>query len=170
MVVAHGAGGLTGGANASDAVVDAVRAHAGDPTDLRAWASVLRSVDAELAAAGAGETTALVLVLGAFGVAGVSAGDSEAWRVGGTIERLTEGQSRVRLGTHRCRPWSFHARASPGVLVAATDGLFRHASTEAIRDATALGSADAIADALVALPRGAGGRYADDVGLVVVTS
>lgn len=176
LVVADGAGGLRGGGPASEMVVELVRRRTVEgpfePYDLRAWSDVLRHADQHLARSpSAGETTAVVVVVGPHGIVGVSAGDSEVWlvEVDGHVERLTEQQSRTRLGTGRCRPTTFHRRTTGGVLVAATDGLFRHAAVEAIVTCCASGdSAAAIAEGLVALPALRSGTYPDDVAVAVV--
>lgn len=176
VVVADGAGGIGGGAIASEMVVESVRRRTGerpfDPYNLRAWLDVLTHADEELARSpSAGETTAVVVVVGPHGIAGVSAGDSEVWVVAGDrrVERLTEKQNRTRLGTGRSRPTTFHRRTTEGVLVAATDGLFRHAAIPSIVACCASGAdADAIADGLVALPALRSGTYPDDVAVAVV--
>jgi len=171
VVVADGAGGLSGGAAASAAIVEAVRArlaHRMDPFDLRAWSELFTTTDAALRAQHAGETTAIVAAIAPHGVAGVSVGDSEAWVVGPQLDPLTKGQDRARLGTGRCRPTWFHRRRLDGVLVVATDGLFRHARRDAIAIACADPDATAIAEALVTLPRLPSGAYPDDVAVVVV--
>lgn len=173
VVVADGAGGLAGGARASDAVVDAVRSRIAarpfDPYNLRAWSEELTTADAELARRmEAGETTAVIVVVGPYGVVGASVGDSEAWVVGRRTHRLTEKQERARLGTGRCRPTTFHRRHVDGVLVVATDGLFRHARSEAIANGCAAADATTAARTLVGLPKLRSGTYPDDVAVVVV--
>src|SRR5258708_25459289 len=64
VVVADGAGGMRGGATASDAIVNAVRSKVVeglfDPYDLRAWSEVFKKVDADLATRFAGESTSVV--------------------------------------------------------------------------------------------------------------
>lgn len=173
VVVADGAGGVVGGDVASDAVVDAVRRRIRspfDPYDIRAWSDVLTTADAELARSkDAGEATAIIVVVGPYGLVGVSVGDSEAWVVGARSDRLTEKQERPRLGTGRCRPKPFHRRRLEGVLVVATDGLFKSARSETIRTACAAGAVTTIANALVASPRLRSGAYPDDVAVIVVT-
>ena len=78
VVLADGAGGVSGGATASDAVVQAVRARIAeqpfDPYNVRAWSDALTHADTDLARAAAGETTAVIVVVGPHGVVGVSAG------------------------------------------------------------------------------------------------
>lgn len=174
IVVADGAGGVGGGAGASEAVIEAVTARVAgtpfDPYDIRAWPVFLSGVDADLVRSGTGgETTATIVVVGPYGLLGVSAGDSEAWVIGGVIERLTEKQARARIGTGQARPVTFHRRGLDGVLVVASDGLFRHARQSAIIASCAPGkSAEEIAAALVGLPASRSGVYPDDVALVVV--
>ena len=174
VVVADGAGGLAGGAVASDALVQAVRSRITerpfDPYNIRAWSDVLTAADAELTRSKeAGETTAIIVVVGPYGVVGVSVGDSEAWVVGQRSDRLTENQERARLGTGRCRPTTFHRRQLDGVLVVATDGLFKHARSDAIANGCAAADATTIVNTLVGLPKLRSGTYPDDVAVVVVT-
>lgn len=172
VVVADGAGGVTGGATASEAVARAVRARVAerpfDPYNVRAWSDVLSSTDADLARASAGETTAVVAVVGPHGVVGVSVGDSEAWMVSRRADRLTDRQDRARLGTGHCKPAPFHRRSLEGVLVVATDGLFRHAASGSIASACTSGTVTEIANTLVGLPKLRSGAYPDDVAIVVV--
>jgi serine/threonine protein phosphatase PrpC len=175
VVVADGAGGLPGGAEASDAVVDAVRARASvrpfDPYDLRVWSEVLTTTDVDLARSSeGGETTVIIAVVGPYGVVGVSVGDCEAWVVGPRRDCLTEKQDRARLGSKRSRPTPFHRSRLSGVLVVGTDGLFRHARSEAIADACTAGDVSRIANRLVELPRLRSRAYPDDVALVVVSA
>jgi serine/threonine protein phosphatase PrpC len=173
VVVADGAGGVRGGAMASNAVVEAVRAKVAsaplDLYDMEDCFRVFRAVDADLARSPTGgETTAVVIVVGPRGIAGVSAGDSEAWLVGDGVDTLTEGQDRARLGTGRARSTSFRRHAPQGLLVVATDGLFKAARSESIVACCAGDDVAGIAKGLVELPRLPSGAYADDVAVVVV--
>jgi serine/threonine protein phosphatase PrpC len=175
VVVADGAGGIPGGAAASDAVVDAVRvtvqARSFDIHGVRTWCEVLRDTDVALSRSSAGgETTAIIVVIGPHGLLGTSVGDSEAWMVGRSTSRLTEGQRRTRIGTGRCRPSPFHRGALDGVLVIATDGLFRHAPADAIVRACTTGNVEIIVERLVDLPRLRSGAYPDDLAVVVVAT
>ncbi len=108
VVVADGVGGVSGGAVASEALLDAVRAVAENATleihDVKLWAQVLEEADGALAAKVAGETTGVVVVVGRTGLVGASAGDSEAWVVtASSIDDLTAsrpeaGKARERSG------------------------------------------------------------------------
>jgi serine/threonine protein phosphatase PrpC len=173
VVVADGAGGLRGGAAASDALVEAVRGavHNGsfEVNDLARWVGIFTDVDAHLSAKMVGETTGVVVVLSAAGIVGVSAGDSEAWIVGPTtLDDLTGEQSKVRLGSGRARPVMFERHRLEGVLVVGTDGLFKYAVPERIVAAARGGSPSEAAEHLVRLVGLASGAYQDDVSLVVV--
>src|ERR1700722_5430130 len=112
VVVADGAGGLRGGAAASEALVVAARAAGQDGSfDGHApprWGRLFANGDASLSVKMTGETTGVVVVLSAAGIVGVSAGDSEAWIARPTtIDDLTREQSKVRLGSGRASPVVF---------------------------------------------------------------
>lgn len=171
VVVADGMGGSAGGELASAAFVDAVQGASWniDSFDVRAWAALLRDVDAQLVRGMVGETTAIVIAISEDTLAGVSVGDSEAWLVGDEgIERVTAKQGRARLGSGRAMPSPFFARMRGRRLVVATDGLFGQVSAEAITRAAATGSVAGSVERLVAEARLSSGGYADDVAVAVI--
>jgi len=168
IVVADGAGGLRGGATASDAIVTAVRTCGS--TDVRALSEVFRTTDAALATRMAGETTAVALTVTPDGITGVSSGDSEAWLVSAVgYDILTSGQTRRRLGSGKASPQPFHRAFHDGVLLVATDGLFKHADHDAIADCRRSATVDEIVERLVALPKLRSGSHPDDVVVVAVS-
>ena len=79
--MADGAGGMRGGAIASDAFLEMARAVTQNATldvhDAPLWSVLFGEVDAALAAKMTGETTGVVVTVGPDGLTGVSAGDSE---------------------------------------------------------------------------------------------
>jgi serine/threonine protein phosphatase PrpC len=175
VVVADGAGGMRGGAHASAALVETVRAVAESPSldvyDEELWVSLLKDADATLAARRTGETTAVVVVLGLKGLTGASVGDSEAWMVSaGSMDDLTRGQSRQRLGSGHAMPVAFHRARLDGALIVATDGLFKYAApariAATVRDAEVSRAAERLTS-LVQLPSGG---FPDDLGIVVVAA
>jgi serine/threonine protein phosphatase PrpC len=173
IVVADGAGGMRGGAAASAALVDTVRAVAEDPTldvyDDELWATLLKDADAMLATRMTGETTGVVLVLGAKGLTGVSVGDSEALIVGAkSVDDLTRGQETPRLGSGRAVPVAFRRGPLVGALLVSTDGLFKFASQARIAATVRDGEIARAAERLAALVQLPSGSFQDDVALVVV--
>ena len=131
---------------------------------------VFHVTDSALAANGAGETTGTVVVLGTRGIIGVSTGDSEAWVVTPTaIDDLTVGQqTRHRLGSNRVAPAAFGRSVLEGVLVVASDGLFKYAASEVIARLVRASAIGAAAEHLVELVRFRSGKVADDVAVVLV--
>ena len=175
VVVADGAGGVRGGAIASEALVETAGAVAGNATldvhDAAMWTVLFKQIDVTLAAKMAGETTGVVLIIGPKGLTGVSAGDSEAWIVtANSIDNLTADQKRGRLGSGRAIPVPFHRDCLDGVLVVGTDGLFKYTSAERIADAVRWDDVASAAERLVALVRLRSGALHDDVGIVVAAS
>lgn len=172
VILADGAGGLRGGATASDTIMSAMREHidqGGDPYDVRSLSNVFRTTDAHLAKRMAGETTAIALVVGDHGITGVSSGDSEAWLVsGGRVGILTSGQTRKRLGSGKASPQPFHGANLDGILVIASDGLFKHASADAIARCCGASTVEDVVQELVRLPMLQSGRYPDDIVVVAV--
>jgi len=175
VVVADGAGGISGGARASAAVVETARAVAENPTldvhDTDLWATLLKEADSTMAAKTAGETTAVIVVVGPNGLTGISVGDSEAWIVDRTsIDDLTRSQERLRLGSGRATPVAFQRRRLDGVLLVATDGLFKFASAGQIAATVRAGDVSRAAERLTALVQLPSGGFQDDVGIVVVAA
>ena len=168
VVVADGAGGMRGGATASDALVGAVRSSEWDIDST--WASIFRATDENLAAHLAGETTGVAVALTAVELVGVSAGDGQrgVGRRRDLDRRTDERPGEARLGSGRAVPTPFRRARLDGTLVVATDGLFKYASADRIV-AVVNGSPFAdVARALTELVRLPSGSFQDDVGVVVV--
>src|SRR5689334_11874832 len=122
LVVADGAGGRPGGAAAADGVVRWVRQHAPriDCRNPRGWCNLLADADHVLQRdAEAGETTAVVLAVSPDGIAGASAGDSEAWLIGSERHLALTGRQHAKpfLGTGMAKPVPFQARRPAGTLL-----------------------------------------------------
>jgi serine/threonine protein phosphatase PrpC len=88
VVVADGAGGMSGGARAADLLVARVRATVNPETISdglsRALSWALLRADHQIAAdPAAGETTATALIVTSDEIIGASVGDSEAWLANG---------------------------------------------------------------------------------------
>src|SRR5262245_33325000 len=102
LAVADGAGGISHGDRAAEAIVRSLDTFAGrgsDRSDERTWSTFLAEADHTIArAADVGETTAVALAVTPGWIVGASVGDSEAWLI--TAEgdhRLTHAQRRKPL-------------------------------------------------------------------------
>jgi serine/threonine protein phosphatase PrpC len=182
VVVADGAGGRAGGAEAAEQTLRCVLAWTSEQWGTRmsgaVLAGLLSNIDAALVAdALAGETTGVVLALSPASIMGASAGDSEAWRIGadGTLaEDLTRRQRRLRLGTGAAGPVWFEAAhpLAPGqTLLVASDGLFKYADAtrivQTVADAATTEPLEPVARRLVNLVRLRSGALPDDVAVVL---
>lgn len=171
VVVADGAGGISGGRAAAEAVVAAVRAlvAAGGHLDPDRLVRHLRSVDDELVTHAAGETTAVVAVVTNDVVAGASVGDSEAWIVTASeVHDLTCDQDRRRLGSGRADPVVFGRVLPDAKLIVGTDGLFKYLPRKVIAGIVRDLETQAAADELVRRVRLPSGTLVDDVAVIVV--
>jgi serine/threonine protein phosphatase PrpC len=174
VVVADGGGGLRSGEVASRSLVGVIEAAVNDPAfapeEVQGWIDLFEATDSALAANEAGETTGVVVVAGPRGLVGVSAGDCEAWVVTPTaVDDLTVGrQTKQRLGSNRVTLATFERAALGGVLVVASDGLFKFAATEVIARIVRASAIGVAAEHLVDLVRLRSGNVADDVAIVLV--
>jgi serine/threonine protein phosphatase PrpC len=173
IALADGGGGMRAGGTASHTFVQLVGAALGDPKfpagDLDTWLRLFRATDVGIATHGGGETTGILVSLGRRGLIGVSTGDSRAWMVmPATIDDLTAGQyTRQRLGSNHATPTVFERSSPAGVLLVATDGLFKFAAPQVIagivRDVGFAGAAET----LVALVRRGSGAVEEDVSVIL---
>jgi serine/threonine protein phosphatase PrpC len=175
VIVADGAGGLSGGAVAAERLIQFVRgalaAPAFEPLRAERWALLLERVDLELERdPHAGETTAVVVAVSDHGLVGASAGDSAAWVVHpDRVDDLTAGQHRKRrLGSGTACPVTFARDRLAGTLVVATDGLMSYAPSTRIAAAVRQVDLGRAARELIQLVRLPSGELQDDVGVVLV--
>lgn len=174
VLVADGGGGLRDGTAASASLMAIVRTAVDDPAfvvgKVQSWLDLFHAADTGLASNVAGETTAVLIVLGPDGLLGISIGDSEAWVITpGGIDNLTIGQhTRHRLGNQQGSLVIFERSALTGVLVLASDGLFKYASMPIIaglvRDCTVTHAAER----LIELVRQRSGKVSEDVAVVCI--
>jgi PPM family protein phosphatase len=165
IVVADGAGGLGEGGAAAEAVIREVasefeRIHSADQ-----WSAMLRQMDYRI---GPGESTAVIVDVRPYGIAGASVGDSQAWIIeDGAKTDLTQNQIRKPLlGSGEATPISFGHPPLRGVLLAATDGLFNYAKPEAIIRIASQGDLLTIPKKCLEAVRLPSGDLWDDVGIV----
>jgi len=167
FAVADGAGGVVAGATAAEAVCDAVveQCRRGVP---RSWAEWLTQLDHRMPRAGLAAAV-VVEVRHDGGIVGASAGDCAAWMIAdGLVTDLTASQQRKPLlGEGRAVPVDFGVDAASGMLVVATDGLWKYASRARIVRASTLRPLEGAATALVDGSR-LNGSLQDDVALAIV--
>jgi hypothetical protein len=100
---------------------------------------------------------------------GTSVGDCEAWLFTDTATELTEGQfRRPFLGLGMARPISFAADVGGGVLVLATDGLWKRSRREWIRRIATREPLDYAAATLIDAAMADDGRPRDDTSLCII--
>jgi len=173
MVVADGAGGIGGGAEAASHVVrqvaEAVRVER-DLLDPGLWCALLKEADASLLSdRDAGETTAVVAACSPTQIAGASVGDCGCWmlaperRVGLTLRQ----QRKPLLGSGGAIPVPFARSFSAGTVLVASDGLLKYASMESIASVALHHPVDDAVGRLVDLVRLKSGALPDDVAIVL---
>ena len=131
IVVADGAGGTGAGDAAAESVLRDVKSNYESIHSANDWAGLLSQADKTI---GAGESTAVVVDVRPYGIAGASVGDSQAWIVAnGEITNLTESQIRKPLlGSGVAQPVGFTHPSLLGLLLIATDGFFDYAKRDAV--------------------------------------
>ena len=171
LVVADGAGGMSGGAEAADFVVRGIRRTI-NSTNLnpQGICDLLTNIDQEMAGIGAyGETTCVVLVASDNNIIGASVGDSGAWVIReDALDNLTEYQHRKPfLGSGRAIPTGFSRGKLQGTLFVASDGLLKYTSPEKIAAAARIPNLEQAAQGLVNLVRYSSGALPDDVSILL---
>lgn len=169
VVVCDGAGGITGGARAAEAVIRELvlrSEHLGLDELERQIAMLDRVLELDVRC---GETTCVALWVTPHEVYGVSAGDSEAWWLGADAAvDLTGKQHRARVGSGHARPTPFRRVRQGGHVVVGTDGFFRYAAASrwhaCVREAP-----QPRAGALVRVARLPTSKLQDDATVVVVS-
>jgi len=172
LVLSDGAGGISGGAEAAQAIIDFFRDHTvplAAPDDPATLTMALGELDGKLSSSATGEATAVVAVVDEKSVWGASVGDSGAWLVSpAMVNDLTENQRRKPLlGSGESLPVPFGPTPFVGKLLVASDGLLKYAARETIR---AIITARALGDApksLVESVRLRSGGFQDDVALIL---
>lgn len=171
LVVADGAGGMGGGAEAAEFIVSNVRKRiASSDLNSESLNRLLVSLDQETAAIGAfGETTCVVVVLSDSGVIGASVGDSGAFICSETgLENLTANQVRKPfLGSGRATLVNFARKSLDGTLLIASDGLLKYTSLEKIAATILTADIDTAAKRLIELVRYKSGALPDDVSVLL---
>jgi len=168
LVVADGAGGISGGAAAAQAVVDHLRHLPAHPQ--HDWADVLRKLDQLLSSKGSfGETTVVVAFVTSEQIVGASVGDSGAWMFSlGIWLNLLEDQNRKPLlGSGAAVPVGFGPFPLGDRVILGSDGLFKYVKADRIGELARLDPMQLAVRELVAAARLPSGVLQDDVAVIV---
>jgi serine/threonine protein phosphatase PrpC len=173
IAAADGAGGVSHGAEAAEAVIRHVEDFVlqwPKVEDPQTWGDFLAETDLALSLThGCGITTAIVLAVTPTLLCGASVEDSGAWLVTHDDHYvLTANQRRKPLIGNGCaQPVSFRLARRDGVLIVATDGLCEYVSALSIRRTVGELTLDLACQKLIDLARMPNGTLQDDVGVVV---
>jgi PPM family protein phosphatase len=173
LVVADGAGGLTGGAEAAALAVEFVRQNVHELNDSNSCVNLLQRMDRIIARDKvAGETTCALAVVTDEQVYGASVGDSGVWVIAqsGFID-LTQGQFRKPLaGSGAAWPFQFtHKTTGAERLLLATDGLLKYIPPDRIVATSNNHDAPEAAKRLIELVRYSSGALPDDVTVILAS-
>jgi hypothetical protein len=171
LVLGDGAGGMSGGAEAAEFVMQRVKAEA-DSAALspEALSNLLSAVDREMAAIGAyGETTCVLAAVSEAGIVGASVGDSGAWSISKSgVDDITANQCRKPfIGSGRANPVGFSRGPLQGTLLVASDGLLKYTSAERIAEATLCSDLNEVLRKLVGLVRYPSSMLPDDLSILL---
>ncbi|MRG98400.1 protein phosphatase 2C domain-containing protein [Polyangium spumosum] len=171
LVIADGAGGLSGGALAAQRAAEAVSALGADMELTPAtWCERLVQLDREMSAdPKCGETTLVVVQVSGSELWGASIGDSGALLVeAGRVVELTARQKRKPLlGSGECMPTSIERQPLTGRLLLASDGLLKYLPQPRLSGIALAGDVRSAVDALVEAVELPSGRFHDDVAVIL---
>jgi serine/threonine protein phosphatase PrpC len=171
LVLADGAGGLSGGAKAAEFIVESVKQQVGSTIiNSQQLCAFLTSIDQKMSARGTfGETTCVVVILSDSGIVGASVGDSGALVFSKTgVENLTANQVRKPLlGSGLAIPVGFTCSQLNGTLLIASDGLLKYTSQEKIAATILAADFKNAAAKLIELVRYQSGALPDDVSVLL---
>lgn len=171
VLIADGAGGQRGGGIAADCSMKFLRvACARQELSPETCSQLLGALDSELCAhRTAGESTAVMAIIGDDMVFGASVGDSEAWLVqGGKTAVLTGSQYRKPLlGSGAAIPVEFGPVPFAGTLVIGTDGLFNYVRRDLIIESVGSMDKAQLAENLSEAARMPAAGFQDDTTVVV---
>lgn len=168
LVVADGAGGMSGGAAAAQAVVDYVRDL--DEDAEQDWVEVLSRLDQRLSSSAAfGETTAVIVFVTSTHVVGASVGDSGAWMftLGLWLNLLEDQRRKPLLGSGSAIPVGFGPHPVGERILLGSDGLFKYVAADRIGDLALLEPIELATRELASAARLPSGRLQDDVTVVI---
>jgi serine/threonine protein phosphatase PrpC len=173
LVIADGAGGLAGGSEAAELVIQIIRESALSKAEFAnplVWSNILTEADNQLYEDSlAGETTAVVVALCDGSICGASVGDSGAFLLQEKtdIELTVLQQRKPPLGSGAALPIPYGSIPFVGTLLVATDGLIKYAQKEKICQIVLENDFEEGAKLLTECVRYPSGNLPDDVTVIV---
>lgn len=166
LILADGSGGLSGGAEAAELFLRLGTEVAPKLNRAEDCFRFVYEADQHIyKASDCGETTGVIVVVSSIAIFGANVGDSAVWLfTPGDKHELT----RVRkpyLGTGVAAPHQFSRERCEGTLVAASDGLWKYTSIEAIEKKIRAGNPGQFASELAELVRLRSGTFPDDIAV-----
>jgi len=172
LVLADGAGGLSGGAKAAEFVVESVKKRINSlVVSSEQLCAFLTTLDHEMSSNGTlGETTCAIVILSEGRIIGASIGDSGALIFSkDSVDDLTKGQIRKPLlGSGRALSTGFNRSHLDGILLIASDGLLKYTSQEKIAATIETSNFNSAANKLIDLVRYQSGTLPDDISILLV--
>ncbi len=172
LVLADGAGGVGGGADAADLIVNATKAKFTQlPPNREVLTQFMFDLDREMALAGAyGEAACVIVAVSESHIFGASVGDAGAWIISEIgVDNLTAAQHRKPfLGSGRAWPVGFTRGQLRHTLLVASDGLLKYAAKSQIIAAALCDDLNEAARKLASLPRYESGALPDDLSIILV--
>jgi serine/threonine protein phosphatase PrpC len=169
LVVADGAGGISGGAEAADRFLHEFRESRNSLFTPDDCCQLLTRIDQRLETASVcGETTGVIAIIDRDRVFGASVGDSIAWYFSRqSYIELTRNQKRKPfLGSGLAVPSAFSISEIDGTIVVATDGLWKYTGFEQIENEVRKPNVSNLAEELCGLVRLRSGGFPDDVAIL----
>lgn len=165
IVVADGAGGVSGGKIAAQTVVDSFEQDQPFHVDPDLYVAKLHQIDSQI---DLGESTAVVINVLPDQIVGASVGDSQAWEIGEKPVDLTIRQNRKpRLGTGMAVPVGIKVASFSNYLIVATDGFWNYAKPAQLFKICLWGDFHSLPRRLAESVKLPSGQMWDDIGLVV---
>ena len=170
VALADGAGGMSGGAQAADELIRLVAEGRSSLRNGQDCVNLLQKAD-ERISAGGGETTGIVLISEGGKVFGASVGDSEAWLFTAMgKQHLTKAQVRKPLlGSGEAETVAFAVEVSEGLLLIASDGLWKYTSIEKIGAEIQAADRSTLLERLAGLVRLRSGALQDDIAMAMIS-
>lgn len=170
VLLADGAGGVAGGSEAAQLFVEHFSSE--KTTDSQDICIEFSSLDSRIQRNRfAGETTGVFVSIVGDHLYGASVGDSEAWFLNdrGELSDLTHRQRRKPLlGSGEAMVFPFTAPLEPGILLVASDGLFKYAPRSGLISRLSSEPFETLTTDLADLARLPTGGLQDDLSLAVV--